>query len=89
MRKNWTVRHALVNAEMDFKTIPEDENEKMDNKNDDSRVLPCSRTSAPQSLIRHDNHVEVGMFSSFRVHLERKNKKQENNDLFINYFPWW
>lgn len=60
--KNWTVWRVLANAEMDFKRIPMDKNEKMDDKNDDSQVLPSSLTSAPQSLIIHDNHVEIGMF---------------------------
>lgn len=31
----------------------------MDDKNDDSQVLPSSLTSAPQSLIIYDNHVEI------------------------------
>lgn len=60
--RNWTVWRVLVNGEMDFKRIPMDKNEKMDDKNDDSQVLPSSLTSAPQSLIMHDNHVEIGMF---------------------------
>lgn len=62
---------------MDFKRIPMDKNEKMDDKNDDSQVLPSSLTSATQSLIIYDNHVEIGMFSSFRVHFRKtKTRKQ-------------